>query len=285
MRTDELIDAKESIELLASKARRLRWDIVKMIGTAGSGHPGGSLSSADIVSALFFSRMQHRADSPTWPERDRFVLSKGHAAPVLYAALAESGYFPREELWTLRQLGARLQGHPDMRKLPGVEVSTGSLGQGLSIGSGMALGLRLDGLPSRVHVLMGDGESQEGLVWEAAMFAAQKSLDNLVAIVDYNNLQIDGRVCDVCDVAPLSDKWLAFGWHVIQVDGHNIEQIIAALDEAATIKCRPTVIIARTVKGKGVSFMEDQVDFHGKAPSADEMARALAEIEASGPMA
>lgn len=285
MITDGLIDAKESIELIENKARRLRWDIVKMVGTAGSGHPGGSLSCADIVSTLFFAQMRHRPAQPTWPERDRFVLSKGHAAPVLYAALAESGYFPREELWTLRRLGARLQGHPDMRKLPGVEVSTGSLGQGLSIASGMALGLRLDGLSSRVHVIMGDGESQEGLVWEAAMFAAQKGLDNLVAVTDYNNLQIDGRVCDVCDVAPLSDKWLAFGWHVIEIDGHNVEQVMAAFEEAASVKGRPTMIVARTIKGKGVSFMENQVDFHGKAPNADEMSRALAEIESSGLMA
>ncbi|MCL5291140.1 MAG: transketolase [Actinobacteria bacterium] len=254
-----------------------------MVGTAGSGHPGGSLSAADILASLFFHQLNHRPNDPGWRERDRFVLSKGHAAPVLYAALAESGYFSREELWDLRKLDSRCQGHPDMRRLPGVEMSTGSLGQGLSVAAGMALGLRLDKLPSRVYVLIGDGESQEGLIWEASMFAAQQQLDNLVAILDYNNLQIDGRVSDIVDIAPASMKWSAFGWHVIEIDGHEVPQIIEAFRQAGTTKGKPTMLIARTLKGKGVSFMENQVDFHGKAPSAEEMERALAEIEASGP--
>ncbi len=284
MKTQGLMAAEETVEYIRNKARRLRWDIIKMIGTAGSGHPGGSLSAADIVAALFFHQMKHRSDDPKWSERDRFVLSKGHAAPVLYAALAESGYFSRDELWTLRKLGSRLQGHPDMLKTPGVEISTGSLGQGLSVAVGMALGLRLSGIPSRVYVLIGDGESQEGLIWEASMYAAQKRLDNLIGILDYNDLQIDGRVSEISDIAPAADKWRAFGWHVLEIDGHDVPQILASFREAEKVEGRPTMIVARTIKGKGVSFMENQVDFHGKAPTQEEMERALTEIEASGPI-
>ncbi|MHB0976717.1 MAG: transketolase [Candidatus Aquicultorales bacterium] len=280
--SEGLVSTAEKVQQITDRARRMRWDIVKMIGTAGSGHPGGSLSAADIVATLYFHEMRHDPGNPSWPERDRFVLSKGHAAPVLYAALAESGYFERDELWTLRQFGSRFQGHPDMRKLPGVEVSTGSLGQGLSIASGMALGLKLDRLDSRVYAVIGDGESQEGLIWEASMFAAHRRLDNLTAILDYNNLQIDGAVCDICDVAPVAAKWRAFGWHVVEIDGHDVHEIIGAFEEARETKGKPTMVVARTVKGKGVSFMENQVDYHGKAPNAEEMEKALAEISKDG---
>lgn len=272
------------IDKLAAKARRLRWDIIKMTGEAGSGHPGGSLSAADIVATLYFHYMNHRPADPHWPDRDRFVLSKGHACPVLYAALAESGYFPRETLWTLRKLGSMLQGHPDMKKTPGVEISTGSLGHGLAVGNGIVLGGRLDKRSYRVYVMLGDGESQEGMVWEAGMFAAQHKLDNLTAILDFNGLQIDGAVCDICSLEPVEDKWRAFGWHTICIDGHDFSQIIKAFDEAKATKGKPAMIIAKTTKGKGVSFMEDVVDFHGTAPTKEEMEKALAEIEASGPL-
>ncbi|MFZ3063384.1 MAG: transketolase [Actinomycetota bacterium] len=265
--------------VLKDRALELRQHVIRMIGKAGSGHPGGSLSAADIVAVLYFHHLRHKPENPKWPNRDRFVLSKGHACPILYAALAESGYFPVEELMTLRQLGGRLEGHPDMRKLPGVEISSGSLGQGLAAGNGMALAARLDGLDYRVYVLMGDGECQEGEIWEAAMFAAHFRLDNVVGIVDYNNLQIDGFVSDIMEIQPLKDKWRSFGWHVIEIDGHNILQIIDALNEAGSIKRKPTVIIANTVKCKGVSFMENKVEFHGRAPTADELERALKELE------
>lgn len=265
--------------VLKDRALELRQHVIRMIGKAGSGHPGGSLSAADIVAVLYFHHLRHKPENPKWPNRDRFVLSKGHACPILYAALAESGYFPVEELMTLRQLGGRLEGHPDMRKLPGVEISSGSLGQGLAAGNGMALAARLDGLDYRVYVLMGDGECQEGEIWEAAMFAAHFRLDNVVGIVDYNNLQIDGFVSDIMEIQPLKDKWRSFGWHVIEIDGHNILQIIDALNEAGSIKRKPTVIIANTVKCKGVSFMENKVEFHGRAPTPDELKRALKELE------
>jgi transketolase len=255
-----------------------------MIGLAGSGHPGGSLSSADIVATLYFYKMRHKPEDPGWIERDRFVLSKGHAAPVLYAALAECGYFPRGDLWTLRKLDSHLQGHPDMLRTPGVEISSGSLGMGMSVAVGMALGLKIDGLNSRVYVLIGDGESQEGIVWEASMFAAQHKLDNLTAILDYNNMQIDGLVSEIVDIQPAADKWVSFGWHVVVIDGHNIKALIEALDEAEQTEGKPTMIIAKTIKGKGVSFMEHVVDFHGKAPTEEEMKLALREIEASGPL-
>lgn len=265
--------------VLKDRALELRQHVIRMIGKAGSGHPGGSLSAADIVAVLYFHHLRHKPEDPKWPNRDRFVLSKGHACPILYAALAESGYFPVEELMTLRQLGGRLEGHPDMRKLPGVEISSGSLGQGLAAGNGMALAARLDGLDYRVYVLMGDGECQEGEIWEAAMFAAHFRLDNVVGIVDYNNLQIDGFVSDIMEIQPLKDKWRSFGWHVIEIDGHNILRIIEAMNEARNIKGKPTAIIANTVKCKGVSFMENKVEFHGRAPTPDELKRALKELE------
>ncbi|MDD3653545.1 MAG: transketolase [Desulfotomaculaceae bacterium] len=266
------------IDELQKKAREIRKHIIKMLGEAGSGHPGGSLSAADIVAALYFHEMRLDPDRPEWPERDRFILSKGHAAPVLYAALAERGFFPVEELMTLRKLGSRLQGHPDMRKLPGVEMSTGSLGQGLSAANGMALAGRLDERNYRVYVMLGDGELDEGMVWEAAMAAAHYKLDNLAAFVDHNGFQIDGPIAEVMSPEPVSDKWRAFGWHVININGHDIGQILGALAEAKNIKGKPTMIVAETIKGKGVSFMENQVGWHGVAPKPDEVQRALAEL-------
>ncbi|AEF95373.1 Transketolase [Desulfotomaculum nigrificans CO-1-SRB] len=269
---------QQKIASLQERAKTIRRYIISMLGEAGSGHPGGSLSAADIVTVLFFDTMKLDPKNPHWPGRDRFVLSKGHAAPVLYAALAERGFFEKDELLTLRKLGSRLQGHPDMKKLPGVEMSTGSLGQGLSAAMGMALGLRLDGGEQRVYVLLGDGEVQEGQVWEAAMAAGHFKLDNLTAFLDYNNLQIDGPVDVVMDVAPLPEKWRAFGWHVIEIDGHDIAQILAAIEEAKSTKGKPTMIIARTVKGKGVSFMENQVGWHGNAPKPEQVQQALEEL-------
>ena len=261
----------------------IRVDIVKMVAEAGSGHPGGSLSAADIMCALYFGDvLKHDAENPKAEDRDRFLLSKGHAAPALYATLAEAGYFPKEELATLRKLHSRLQGHPDCRKLPGVEASTGSLGQGLSIAAGMALGLKLNGSESSVFTLMGDGECQEGQVWEAAMFAAHKGLDNLVAIVDHNHLQIDGRIETVCSPEDLGDKFRSFGWQVFQCDGNDMEAILATLESAKESRGgKPCVIVAETTKGKGVSFMEDQAGWHGKAPNAEQTEQALAELTAN----
>lgn len=284
MGTPTIADKKTLVGFLEAKARTLRWDIIKMVGLARSGHPGGSLSAADIIATLYFHELRHKPDDKDWPDRDRFVLSKGHAAPVLYAALAESGYFSKEDLWTLRKIDSHLQGHPDMRKTPGVEISTGSLGMGFSTAVGMALGLRLDGKDSRVYVLIGDGESQEGIIWEASMFAAQHRLDNLVAILDYNNMQIDGLVSEIVDIQPAASKWSAFGWHTIEINGHDISEILGAFEEARSVKGKPTMIIANTIKGKCVSFMERVVDFHGKAPTNEEVDKALAEIEALGPL-
>ncbi|MDN5347762.1 MAG: transketolase [Clostridia bacterium] len=267
------------MSMLQEKARLIRQDIVRMIGAAGSGHPGGSLSGVEIVTALYFHVLRHDPRRPDWPERDRFILSKGHAAPLLYAALAESGYFPKEELWTLRRLGSRLQGHPDCKSLPGVEISTGSLGQGLAVANGLALAGRLDGRDYRVYVLLGDGELEEGMVWEAAMAAAHYNLDKVMAFVDHNHLQIDGRVEEVMSPEPVAEKFRSFGWHVIEIDGHDFRQILAAVEEARRTSGRPTVAVAETVKGKGVSFMENQVDWHGVAPKPEQVARALAELE------
>ncbi|MBI4267942.1 MAG: transketolase [Chloroflexi bacterium] len=259
-------------------ARRLRRHIVSMIGKAGSGHPGGSLSAVEIITALYFGLLRHDPKDPCWIDRDRFILSKGHAAPVLYAALAECGYFPVEELATLRQLDSSLQGHTDCRLTPGVEMSAGSLGQGLSFSVGVSLARRLNSQSYGVYVLLGDGECDEGQVWEAAMAAAHFKLDNLVAIVDNNGLQIDGWNREVMNLAPFDKKWQAFGWHVIEVDGHNLAQLVDALNQAKSVRGQPTVIIAHTIKGKGVSFMENNVDFHGKAPTAAEVEIALKEL-------
>ena len=265
-------------------AAKMRYDIVDMIAKAGSGHPGGSLSAADIVATLYFTGvMRFDASDLSNPQRDRFVLSKGHAAPVLYAALAQAGVIERSELSTLRKLHSRLQGHPDCLKLPGVEVSTGSLGQGLSIACGMALGLSLDFGDSAptVFTLMGDGESQEGQVWEAAEFASHYKLGNLVAILDYNNLQIDGHCSDVMEVQPVRDRWEAFGWYVIEADGHSVASLFDALSSAKAYSQGPVMVIAKTIKGKGVSFMEDQAGWHGKATNAEQTQQALQELQAA----
>ena len=258
-------------------ARRLRRSIIRMVTEAGSGHPGGSLSAVEILSSLYFRVMRHRPPEPSWPERDRFILSKAHACPVLYAALAAAGYFPEEELSSFRKLDSRLQGHAHV-KTPGVEMSGGSLGQGLSFGVGTALASRLDGRPSRTYVLLGDGECDEGQVWEAAMSASHYALDNLVAIVDRNGIQNDRRTDEVMQLEPLADKWRAFGWDTVEIDGHDFGQVLPALERAGGVTGRPSAIVARTVKGKGVSFMEDNPDFHGKAPSPEQASLALREI-------
>lgn len=272
--------SKLEIEAIEVNAARMRRDIVEMIAAAGSGHPGGSLSAADIVAALFFGIMTHDPARPEAPERDRFVLSKGHAAPVLYAALAQAGYFGREHLVTLRRLGSLLQGHPDSKKTPGVEVSTGSLGQGLSIACGIALGLGLERSDDRtVYCLLGDGECQEGQVWEAAMFAAHEALDNVVAIVDRNGLQIDGACTEVMCLGEIEAKFAAFGWEVATCDGHDIASIIDAVRRVREAEMRPGVVVASTVKGKGVSFMEGEAGWHGRAPSAEETEIALHELQ------
>ena len=270
----------DQISSLEAKARETRKDIVIMVGAAKSGHPGGSLSAGDMVTALYFQVMRHDPANPKWPDRDRFVLSKGHASPVLYAALAESGYFPKEEIITFRNINSRLQGHPDMKKLPGVEFSTGSLGQGLSGAQGMALAGKLDKKNYRVFAMIGDGESEEGQIWEAAMSASHYKLDNLTAITDFNGLQIDGLNCEVMTVTPLPDKWRAFGWNAIEIDGHDFAQILDALSPDKKVVGKPTMIIAHTTKGKGVSFMENVCDWHGKAPSEEQVRQALAELEA-----
>lgn len=278
----KLASANKDIDFLKEKARDLRIEILKMLAEAGSGHTGGSLSAADIVAALYFYKLRHDPQNPKWRERDRFILSKGHAAPVLYAALALSGYFEKSLLTTLRKLGSPLQGHPCSKKLPGVEISTGSLGQGLSIANGIALGLKLDRLSSRVYCLLGDGEIQEGQIWEAAMTASHYRLDNLCAIIDNNGLQIDGHCSEVMGVEPIVQKWEAFGWYVIDIDGHNMKAIVSALDEAESVTGKPTMIIARTVKGKGVCFFEGKVEYHGVAPTQEELESALKELGYNG---
>jgi len=267
-----------SVLELKRMANQIRQDIITMLVPAKSGHPGGSLSAADILAALYFHEMNVNPEDPHWADRDRFVLAKGHAAPVLYAALAEKGFFPKEEILGLRQTGRILQGHPDMKKVPGVDMSTGSLGQGLSAANGMALAGKLDKKDFRVYVVLGDGEMAEGQVWEAAMAAAHYKLDNVIAVLDYNGLQIDGTTHKIMSSDPLNDKWKAFGWHVIEVDGHDIEDLLAAFAEAKSIKGKPTILIARTVKGKGVSFMENQVGWHGNAPNAEQAEQALKEL-------
>jgi transketolase len=264
---------------LKSISKRIRIKILHMLTKAGSGHTGGSLSAADIATAIYFSKMKFDPENPKWEERDRFIMSKGHAAPLIYAIMAAAGYFPKETIDTLRDIESPLQGHPCCKKLPGIEVSTGSLGQGLSVANGIALGLRLDNNPARVYCIMGDGEIQEGQIWEAAMTAAHYNIDNICAVVDNNELQIDGPVEEVMGIQPVHDKWEAFGWHTISIDGHDMEEILRALDEAENTKGKPTVIIANTTKGKGVSFFENKVEYHGAAPSQDEFERAVKEIK------
>lgn len=272
---------KEETRELQRIAQRIRLGIVKSIAAAGSGHPGGSLSVADIMATLYFREMKIDSKNPTWPDRDRFVMSKGHAAPALYATLAEAGFIPKEELATLRKFGSRLQGHPSMRHVPGVEMSTGSLGQGLSAANGMAIAAKLDKRPTRVYVILGDGEAQEGQIWEASMTSVHRKLDNLMAFFDYNGLQIDGKITDVKSFTEPAAKWLAFGWHVLEIDGHDIEAIYAACEEARATKGKPTMVVAHTIKGKGVPFMENVVDWHGKAPSEEQAEDAVSHLEAS----
>ncbi|PIP20398.1 MAG: transketolase [Candidatus Omnitrophica bacterium CG23_combo_of_CG06-09_8_20_14_all_40_11] len=266
------------IKGLEKKAKQIRRLIIQMLAKAGSGHPGGSLSSTDLITALFFMILRHNPKEPDWPDRDRFHMSKGHCCPLWYAVLAESGYFPIKELWSLRQFGSILQGHPD-RRTPGVTVASGSLGQGLSVALGMSLAARIDKKDYRVYCLLGDGETQEGNIWEAAMAASHYKRDNLCAMLDYNGFQIDGKTKDIMNLEPLVAKWQAFGWHTIEIDGHNIKEILSAYEEAKTIKSKPTIIIAHTIKGKGVSFMENVVDFHGRAPTKEEAEKALKELE------
>jgi len=260
-------------------AKKLRRHILEMTTEASSGHPGGSLSAVEIVAALYFSKMRHDPKNPKWADRDRFVLSKGHAAPLLYAALAESGYFPIRELKTLRGISSRLEGHPDMNKVPGVDISTGSLGQGISAAVGMALAGKLDKKDYQVYALLGDGETQEGEVWEAAMSAAHYKLDNLTAFIDRNKLQISGDVEKVMSIEPAADKWRAFGWNVLEINGHDTAQIFNAIEQAKNTKGKPTIILADTIKGKGVSFMEGVYGYHGKALTKEQLAQALKELD------
>ena len=278
-RKAEVFLSSASPKEMEALARRIRRHIVTMIGKAGSGHPGGSLSAVEIVSSLYFRVLKHKPQDPQWADRDRFILSKGHAAPLLYTVLAECGYFPVAELATLRQLDSRLQGHTDRNLTPGVEMSAGALGQGLSFAVGVALAGRLNAQSYRVYVLLGDGECNEGQIWEAAMAAAHFGVDNLTAIVDRNRLQLDGWCCDVMNSEPFVQKWRAFGWQVIEVDGHDFTQLGRAFSRAKKIKGKPTVIIAHTTKGKGVSFMEDDHQWHGKPPSMEEFEAALVELE------
>ena len=270
--------ADYTLDDLKQIACKLRRHVITMISEAGSGHPGGSLSAADIVTALYFRVLKHDPKNPKWPDRDRFILSKGHAAPVLYAALTECGYFPFEWLSTLRKTGSCLQGHTDSMLTPGVDVSAGSLGQGLSIGAGMALAAKMDSKDYHTFVLLGDGECDEGQIWEAAMFAPNRNLNNLTAIIDVNNLQLDGFTRDIMNVEPFADKWRAFNWEVQEIDGHDINQVVKALAAAKSAEGKPVAIIAHTVKGKGVSFMENNVAYHGKAPNKLETEKALKEL-------
>ena len=266
-------------KVLKEIAREVRKDIIRMTTEAGSGHPGGSLSSTDLLVALFWGEMRHQPENRSWAERDRFILSKGHGCPALYSVYARTGYISQALLPTLRQLGSPLQGHPCMLHMPALEISTGSLGHGLSVGNGIALAGRLDEKDYRVYVLMGDGEQQEGSVWEAAMSGAHYKLDNVCGIVDYNHLETDGTVEEVMDIAPLAEKWRAFGWHAIEIDGHHFDEIFSAMDEAKETKGKPTIIVAQTVKGKGVSFMENKVGSHCKAATREQMEQALKDLD------
>jgi transketolase len=270
---------EQELKKLKGIARESRINIVKMLEKAGSGHPGGALSAIDVLTVLYFRKMRHNPKNPEWSERDRFILSKGHGVPALYTVLAKCGYFSVDELMTLRKIGSRLQGHPDRMRLPGLEASTGSLGQGLSIAIGMAVAGKMDKKSYRVYCMIGDGESQAGQIWEAGMCAVKYKLDNLTVILDYNKIQLDDRVSIVMEIAPVKDKWLSFGWNVIEIDGNEIPQIIEALDNAEKVKGKPTMIIAHTIKGKGVSFMEDNVDWHGKAPTKEQAEQAIEELE------
>ena len=269
-------------QALRKKANDIRIGIIKSVYSAGSGHPGGSLSAADILTVLYFKEMNIDPENPRMPGRDKFVLSKGHASPGIYSTLAERGFFPKEELLTFRKMGSKLQGHPDMKKVPGIEMSTGSLGQGFSASVGMALANKLDKDQGRIYVLMGDGELQEGMVWEAFMAAAHFKLDNLTVIIDWNGLQIDGKNDDVMSVTPIDEKLKGFRWEVLTIDGHDLEEISYAFEKARECKGKPFAIIAKTVKGRGVSFMENESGWHGKAPNKEQFEQALAELEKLG---
>ena len=268
---------REDIKDIATQMRK---DIIEMLAEAHSGHPGGSLSICDVIAVLYFDKMNIDPQNPTWPDRDRFVLSKGHCAPALYAALAERGYFPKEDLMGLRKIDSSLQGHPNMNDTPGVDICSGSLGQGLAEANGMALAGRLDGKDYYVYCVMGDGEIQEGEVWEAAMAAGHYKLNHVIAFVDHNNLQIDGTNDEVMTVRPIDEKFKAFGWNTMVIDGHDYQAISDAIDEAKKSEDKPTCIVCETIKGKGVSFMENQVSWHGSAPNAEQAAQALAELDA-----
>ncbi len=270
--------SEETLRALEEHARQLRIDSIDMIYQRQAGHPGGSLSAADIMAALFFEKLRIDPARPDWPERDRFILSKGHASALLYAALARRGFFPVEDLEQWGALACHLQGHPDCLKTPGVDMTSGILGHGVAIGAGLALAARMDGGKQRVYVLMGDGECQGGIVWEGAMLAARYHLSRLTAIVDYNDVQLDGAVHDVMPLEPFADKWRAFNWAVLEINGHNMRQILEALDTAEEIHDRPTLILARTTKGKGVSYMENDAHWHGVAPNAAQHAQARAEL-------
>jgi len=270
---------KSDIYQLEQKAKEIRKDILVMLNKAGSGHIGGSLSACDLVTALFFAKLRHDPTNPSWEERDRFVLSKGHAAPLLYTTLAHAGYFDRKELLTLRKLGSRLQGHTEYNLALGVETSAGSLGHGLSLANGMALALKLNQKKSRVYVLVSDGDIQEGQFWEAAITSSHRRLDNLCLMIDNNDIQLDGHVRDIrSTIHPLAEKFQAFGWQAFKIDGHDFKQILDALNSAETVKGKPAVIVAKTIKGKGVSIFEGQVKYHGIAPTDEELARALKEL-------
>ena len=272
-----MVNKQFSVKELEVKAKEIRRLIIEMLAVAGSGHPGGSLSATDLVTALYFHVLRFNPKDPQWPDRDRFHMSKGHCCPLWYAVLAQTGYFPKEKLLTLRKLGSILQGHPD-RGTPGVESASGSLGQGLSVALGMSLAGKMDKKDYRVYCLLGDGEAQEGNIWEAAMAASHFACDNLCAILDYNGCQIDGKCEDVMGLEPLAAKWQAFGWDTIEIDGHNMQEILAAYEKAKTVKGKPFIIIAHTIKGKGVSFMEDVIGFHGRAPTKEEAEKALKEL-------
>jgi transketolase len=274
------VESREDlVERLKEEARQLRITDIKMLQKAGSGHPGGTLSAADMVAALYLHKLRLRPEEPDWPDRDRFVLSKGHCIPIVYAALARLGFFPEEQLWTLRKLGSPLQGHPDRLRCPGIEAATGSLGQGLSMAVGMAVAGKIDGASWRTYCMIGDGESQAGQLWEAAMFGGKHGLTNLVGILDQNQVQQSDKVVNILDIDPVTKKWESFGWRVLEIDGHDMAQVLDALDEADDARDRPTMIVSHTVKGKGVSWMELNPDWHGKAPDEKQAALAIEELE------
>jgi transketolase len=272
-------DRSALVKRLEEEAQQLRIADIRMLVEAGSGHPGGTLSAADMIAALYLDRLRLRPEEPDWPDRDRFVLSKGHCVPIVYAALARVGFLSEDQLMTLRKVGSPLQGHPDRVRCPGIEAATGSLGQGLSMAVGMALAGKIDGATWRVYCMVGDGESQAGQLWEAAMLAGKRGLDNLVGILDFNQVQQSDKVVNILDIDPVVKKWEAFGWRVLEIDGHDMEQVLDALDEAEETRGRPTIIVSHTIKGKGVSWMELNADWHGKAPSEEQGQLAIEELE------